>query len=126
MESVTAVGHGLAFVVGLGLVLVTFRSVIITFVLPRGSRSGITAMVFILLRFMFDGYTALLRSYKSKDAAMALYAPIGLLLNVWWILPQYLAIAGARTIAVIVNRVGEILSVLVRNSQAQWIASRLK
>ncbi|MFN8484023.1 MAG: hypothetical protein U0768_13375 [Anaerolineae bacterium] len=80
MESVTAVGHGLAFVVGLGLVLVTFRSVIITFVLPRGSRSGITAMVFILLRFVFDGYTALLRSYKSKDAAMALYAPIGLLL----------------------------------------------
>ncbi|MFN8472966.1 MAG: hypothetical protein U0822_12330 [Anaerolineae bacterium] len=80
MESITLAGRAAAFLLGLALVLITFRSVIITFVLPRGARSSITATVFILLRFVFDAYTGLLRSYKAKDAAMALYAPIGLLL----------------------------------------------
>ena len=94
MDITTLVERGVAFLLGLALVYLTFRSVIMTFVLPRGSRSGITAAVFIGLRFVFDGYLALVRSYKAKDAAMALYAPIGLLLlPVVWLLTIFVGYA---------------------------------
>ncbi len=94
MDIVTLAGQVAAFLLGLALILITFRSVILSFVLPRGSRSSITATVFILLRSVFDAYTSLLRSYKAKDAAMALYAPIALLLlPVVWLLTIFVGYA---------------------------------
>ena len=94
MDIVTPAERIVAFLVGLALILITFHSVIETFVLPRGTRNGISALVFRATRVLFDGYTAVLRSYKAKDAAMALYAPVGLLLlPIAWLLTVFVGYA---------------------------------
>ena len=78
----------LAFLFGLALVVRTFFSAISTFVLPRAARSRLNRMVFGLLRRVFELPLHFTDSFVRKDAIMAYYAPIGLMLLVptWYIL----------------------------------------
>lgn len=80
--------HAAAFLAGLGLVIVTIFSVLATFVLPRSARPRLTRVQFVLLRRFFDFLVHFAKSYRGRDAIMAYYAPIGLmmLLPTWYIL----------------------------------------
>jgi hypothetical protein len=76
------------FVAGLLIVLLTLSSALSTFVLPRAARSQLNRIVFGLLRRLFDFSLHFARTYPRKDAIMAYYAPIGLMLLVptWYVL----------------------------------------
>jgi len=80
--------HPAAFACGLLLVLLTLYSALSTFVLPRSARSFITRVVFIRLRAVFDFTLRFAKSYRRRDAIMAYYAPVGLmmLLPAWYVL----------------------------------------
>ena len=84
--------HGLspilAFLAGLVLVLLTLFSAISTFVLPRSARPLITRLVFRGLRAVFNLILRFAQSYRRRDAIMAYYAPISLmlLLPAWYLL----------------------------------------
>lgn len=69
-----------AFALGAALVLGTLRSVILTFVLPRNTRDKTTWTLFRLLGRVVGVLVGLARSYERRDAIMAMYAPVGLLL----------------------------------------------
>ena len=77
-----------AFVSGLLLVLLTLYSALSTFVLPRSARSLITRVVFIRLRAVFDFMLRFAKTYNRRDAIMAYYAPVALmmLLPAWYVL----------------------------------------
>ena len=83
--------HALTFLVGVITVALTLFSAISTFVLPRSSRSPLTRLVFRLLRGVFDLILHFAKTYKRRDAIMAYYAPIGLmlLLPVWYLLISF-------------------------------------
>lgn len=85
MDNIT---HDLTFLAGLIVIILTLFSAISTFVLPRSSRSPLTRLVFRVLRGAFDLMLHFAKSYESRDAIMAYYAPIGLmmLLPVWYLL----------------------------------------
>ena len=85
LENIT---HDLAFLVGLIIIILTLFSAISTFVLPRSSRSPLTRLVFRLLRGVFDLIRHFAKTFNRRDAIMAYYAPIGLmmLLPVWYLL----------------------------------------
>ncbi|HEX7233769.1 MAG TPA: hypothetical protein VF243_00755 [Nitrosospira sp.] len=76
------------FVAGLLTVLLTLSSALSTFVLPRAARSQLNRLVFGSLRHFFDFILHFSKSYLRKDAIMAYYAPIGLMLLVptWCVL----------------------------------------
>jgi hypothetical protein len=76
---------------GLGLIGAVLTSAIRTFVLPRSARDRVTQTVFRLMRLAFRPFTHSGRSYAERDAALALFAPVSLLVlpGVW------LAVAGA-------------------------------
>ncbi len=76
------------FIAGLLIVIVTVSSAVSTFVLPRSARSSITTLVFRLLRRGFRFWASLARTYERRDALMAYYAPLALmlLLPVWYLL----------------------------------------
>jgi hypothetical protein len=78
----------LAFLAGLVLVLLTLFSAISTFVLPRSARPLVTRVVFTGLRAVFNVILRFANSYSRRDAIMAYYAPIGLmlLLPAWYLL----------------------------------------
>ena len=78
----------LVFLLGLGLVLSTLFSALSTFVLPRAARSQLNRLVFGLLRRLFEIPLHFVKNYRRRDAIMAYYAPIGLmlLLPTWYIL----------------------------------------
>ncbi len=78
----------LVFLLGLALVIGTFFSALSTFVLPRAARSRLNRLVFRSLRRLFDGLLHFTGSYEQRDAIMAYYAPVGLMLLVptWYIL----------------------------------------
>jgi hypothetical protein len=80
--------HIIVFILGLGLVLGTLFSALSTFVLPRAARSQLNLLVFGSLRRMFELPLYFIRDYRRRDAIMAYYAPIGLmlLLPTWYIL----------------------------------------
>ncbi len=75
-------------IVGLAIVILTLSSAISSFVLPRSARSQLNRIVFGLLRRVFDFILHFARSYRQRDAIMAYYAPIGLLLLLptWYVL----------------------------------------
>ncbi len=77
-----------AFLAGLIIVIVTVWSAVSTFVLPRSARSGITTFVFRQLRRGFRFRAKLAKTYQERDAVMAYYAPLALmlLLPVWYVL----------------------------------------
>lgn len=82
--------HILVLIAGLAIVAVTIFSAVSTFVLPRSARSAITVVVFRLLRraFYFRAYFA--KTYRERDAVMAYYAPLALML----LLPAWYALLG--------------------------------
>jgi hypothetical protein len=78
----------LVFAGGLVMVILTLSSAISTFVLPRAARSQLNRIVFGLLRRILDFLVHFAGSYSRRDAIMAYYAPIGILLLVptWYVL----------------------------------------
>jgi hypothetical protein len=78
----------LVFLGGLLIVILTLFSAISTFVLPRSARSHLNRIVFGLLRRAFNFLLRFAKSYPRRDAVMAYYAPIGvlLLLPAWYLL----------------------------------------
>jgi len=85
MESLTYI---VAFVVGLLVVILTLFSALSTFVLPRSARSQLNRIVFGLLRRVFEFILHFVKTYDRRDAIVAYYAPIGLMLLVptWYVL----------------------------------------
>jgi len=63
-------------------VLATLSSAISTFVLPRSARSKLNRIVFGLLRRLFEFAMRFMRTYEQRDAIMAYYAPVALMLLV--------------------------------------------
>src|SRR5215210_3817066 len=76
------------FALGSVTVLLTLSSAVSTFVLPRSARSQLNRLVFGLLRRVIDFVLHFAKSYGRRDAIMAYYAPIGLLLLLpaWYLL----------------------------------------
>ena len=77
-----------AFFLGLFVVVITLFSAFSTFVLPRAARSQLNRIVFGLLRRLVEFLLRFAKTYEQKDAIMAYYAPIGvlLLLPAWYVL----------------------------------------
>jgi hypothetical protein len=75
-------------IAGIIVVFLTLSSALSTFVLPRSARSQLNRIVFGLLRRIFDFFIHFATSYRRRDAIMAYYAPIGLmlLLPTWYVL----------------------------------------
>jgi hypothetical protein len=80
--------HFLACIAGLFTIILTLFSALSTFVLPRAARSQLNRVVFGLLRRIFDFILHFAKTYPRRDAIMAYYAPIGvlLLLPAWYLL----------------------------------------
>jgi ABC-type multidrug transport system fused ATPase/permease subunit len=80
--------HILIFIVGFLIVVLTLFSALSTFVLPRAARSQLNRIVFGLLRRVFDFILHFAKTYERRDAIMAYYAPVGLmlLLPTWYLL----------------------------------------
>ena len=78
----------LIFTAGLITVILTLFSAISTFALPRAARSQLNRIVFGLLRRLFNFLVHLAKTYERRDAIMAYYAPLGLLLLLptWYLL----------------------------------------
>ena len=83
----TLVNMGI-FLIGFVLVILTLSSAVSTFVLPRAARSKLNRIVFGLLRKLFNFILRFAKTYPRRDAIMAYYAPIGLMLLVptWYLL----------------------------------------
>ena len=80
----------LAFPVGLALVAIAVGSAIKTFVLPRAAPDPVVRVVFVNLRKLFQLIMRTTPTYEQRDAVMAFYAPIGLML----LLPVWLTMIG--------------------------------
>ena len=80
--------HILVFLLGLLTVILTLSSALSTFVLPRAARSQLNRIVFGLLRRIVAFIMHFAKTYPRRDAIMAYYAPIGLmlLLPTWYVL----------------------------------------
>lgn len=77
--------HILAFVLGVVLALSTLYSATRVFVMPRAVNDKIARATFLTMRRVFDVVIGQTTSFRRRDAIMALYAPVSLLvlLNVW-------------------------------------------
>lgn len=73
---------------GAGIVIATLFSAISTFVLPRSARSQLNRLVFGLMRRIIEFVMRYAKTYEQKDAIMAYYAPIALMMLVptWYVL----------------------------------------
>jgi hypothetical protein len=78
-----------AFFLGLAVVAITLLSAVRTFVLPRSAPDGLTRVVFLAVRALFDPWTRRATSYEERDRIMAFFAPVSLLT----LLPTWLALA---------------------------------
>jgi len=80
--------HIIIFLLGLSIVIGTLFSALSTFVLPRAVRSQLNRFVFGSLRRIFEVPLSFTSDYPQRDAILAYYAPIGLLLLVptWYAL----------------------------------------
>ena len=74
-----------AFVVGFAIVVLTLRSAVRTFILPRSAVDQISRAVFLAMRRIYNLFTARATTYVERDQTMAFYAPVSLLvlLAVW-------------------------------------------
>jgi hypothetical protein len=86
----------LAAAAGVLTVLVTLRSAVRTFVLPRSARDPITRAVFLATRVLFAGRLRFARHYAARDRVMALYAPF----TVLGLMACWVALVGAGYAAV--------------------------
>jgi hypothetical protein len=76
----------LLFLAGAALVLVTVRSTIRTFMVPRALRNYLTRVVFVAVRKVFALRASERRDYFTRDRVMAYYAPVALIvLLVLWV-----------------------------------------
>ncbi len=80
--------HILVFLIGAGMVLATLFSAISTFVLPRSARSNLNRLVFGLMRRLTEFLMRFAKTYEQRDAIMAYFAPISLMLLVptWYLI----------------------------------------
>jgi type II secretory pathway pseudopilin PulG len=80
--------HVLVFLLGILIVVLTLFSALSTFVLPRAARSQLNRIVFGTLRRAINIILRFAKNYQRRDAIMAYYAPIGLMLLVptWYAL----------------------------------------
>ncbi len=80
--------HTVIFIVGLTTVILTLSSALSTFVLPRAARSQLNRIVFGLLRRLLNFILHFAKNYPQRDAIMAYYAPIGIMMLVptWYVL----------------------------------------
>lgn len=78
----------LVFIAGFVTVVLTLSSALSTFVLPRAVRSQLNRIVFGILRRVFNFLLHFAKTYERRDAIMAYYAPIGVMLLVptWYVL----------------------------------------
>jgi fumarate reductase subunit D len=77
--------HGAAFVIGVAWVAAVFLSAICTVVVPRGVPVRLTRIVFLTMRRFFEFRSRFADTYEERDRAMALYAPLTLIvLPVVW------------------------------------------
>src|SRR5215471_17689839 len=67
------------FCLGVALVAYTLFSAIRTFVLPRSAQDPLTRLVFVSSRRIFSIFTNKSNTYEERDAIMALFAPVTLL-----------------------------------------------
>lgn len=76
------------FILGFLVVALTISSALATFVLPRAARSQLNRIVFGIMRRVFDFILKFARTYERRDAIMAYYSPISLimLVPVWYVL----------------------------------------
>jgi hypothetical protein len=70
----------LLFVLGLAIVAGTVLSAIRTFILPRSINDRLTGIVFLSARKVFYLLIRRAKTYNERDAIMAMYAPVSLLL----------------------------------------------
>ncbi len=77
---------------GVLIALVTVTSAVLTVVVPRGTPVLITRWVFVTVRWLFTLWGRRAASYRQRDQAMAMYAPVSLLsLAMTWLALQLLA-----------------------------------
>ncbi|MEN9562114.1 MAG: hypothetical protein RIR73_358 [Chloroflexota bacterium] len=78
----------IVFILGAGIVIATIFSAISTFVLPRSARSQLNRLVFGLMRRLIEFIMRFAKTYEQRDAIMAYYAPMALMLlvPVWYAL----------------------------------------
>jgi hypothetical protein len=76
------------FIIGLVIVVMTIFSALSTFVLPRAARSQLNRIVFGVMRRIFEFILRFTRTYEQRDAIMAYYSPISLIMLVpaWYAL----------------------------------------
>ena len=76
------------FFFGLVVVVLTIFSALSTFVLTRAARSQLNRIVFGVMRRIFDFILRFTTTYEQRDAIMAYYSPISLimLVPVWYML----------------------------------------
>jgi len=88
IQAMISIIHILVFCAGLVTVILTFFSALSSFVLPRAARSQLNRIVFGGLRRLFELILRFTKTYEQRDAIMAYYAPVGLMLLVptWYIL----------------------------------------
>ncbi|MGH2544131.1 MAG: hypothetical protein ACRDIB_15125, partial [Ardenticatenaceae bacterium] len=102
----------LSFLVGLLLVTMALRSAVRTFVLPRSAADPLARLLFLVMRRIFDLWTIRANTYLERDRAMALYAPVSLLM----LLPVWLVV-------VLLGFMGMFWSVGVRPWRSAFILS---
>jgi ABC-type multidrug transport system fused ATPase/permease subunit len=80
--------RSLVFILGLFVVVLTIFSALSTFVLTRAARSQLNRVVFGIMRRIFDFILRFTRTYEQRDAIMAYYSPLSLmmLVPVWYAL----------------------------------------
>ena len=83
----------LAFIGGLLIIVRVMLSVMRLLVIPRSTRDGMVAILFVILRRVFNVFINRAFTYESRDAIMAPYGPLALLLLVpYWL--TFLTIGG--------------------------------
>jgi fumarate reductase subunit D len=81
-----AVGDVAAFVAGAAIVAAVFISAVSTVVVPRGVPVRLTRVVFRTMRRLFGLRSRFASTYEDRDRALALYAPLTLIvLPVVWV-----------------------------------------
>ena len=85
-ERLLLLAHVPVFVLGVALVVLTVRSAIMQFVLPRSAPDWLTRLVFLTMRRLFGLRLHGTPGYAERDRVMALFAPVTLLtLPVVWL-----------------------------------------
>ena len=77
--AVEPIARFLAAAIGVLLIVLTIRSVIRTFVLPRMARDAIVQVVFPNVRRLFDLVAGPRAPYATRDRYLAYFAPVALL-----------------------------------------------